>query len=484
MIFGYIIRNEVDLQYSERCNHKITVNNNVGSDFLLENTESKQVNAVEEKAEKKAKSEKKVKKKQKYNRLRHKIWFKIARPLLWLYLKITSNFKCTKAKLKKGQPYLLLGNHTSELDPLMVICSVPGVVHAMASDHLFKHAIFNGFIRHIAEPIPVVRAQMDLTSIKEALQAKKDGGHVLIFPEANCCYNAKTSHISSATAKLVKQFKLPVAIFGIKGGYLTHPRWSNSWRRGKITCEVTKIIEVDELAKMSVDEVYEVLCDAMYVNDMEHQREQMVYYHGHDLLDGAERMLYQCPKCGGLATMKSKGSSIGCTECGYTVKMNHYGFFEGNEVIFDSIDKWDEYQREQAVKMVTEGNYDQTGETPLLISHADKLYKSKRAAPNRIVAEGTFALYSDRLEFVGEKAYERNEAGDLECIGPKTYVWKLNDISKMSCVSKNKVQIAVGEKEYYEIHSKHTYRSAYAYMIYFYCLKRHAQGKPLDYFGM
>ena len=54
----------------------------------------------------------------------------------------------------------------------------------------------------------------------------------------------------------------------------------------------------------------------------------------------------------------------------------------------------------------------------------------------------------------------------------------------MSCVSKNKVQISVGEKDYYEIHSPHTYRSAYAYMIYFYCFKRHAQGKPLDYFGM
>jgi 1-acyl-sn-glycerol-3-phosphate acyltransferase/DNA-directed RNA polymerase subunit RPC12/RpoP len=427
---------------------------------------------------------KKAKRKQKYNRLRHKFWFGIGKPLILIYLKIAANFKRTKAGLKKGQPYLLLGNHTNELDPLMVICSVPGVVHALASDHLFKHAIFGKFVRHIAEPIPIVRAQMDLTSIKEALQAKKDGGSVLIFPEANCCFNAKTSHISSATAKLVKQFKLPVAIFNTKGGYLTHPRWSNSWRRGKTTCELVKVIEADELAKMSVDEIYTEICDALYVNDMEYQREHMVYYRGHDLLDGAERALYQCPKCGSLSTMKSSGDSISCTECGYTVTMNHYGFFEGDDVIFDSVDKWDEWQREQAVKFVNEGNYDQTGKTPILISRADKLIKSKRAHPNRIMAEGTFALYCDRIEFVGDKAYERNEKGELECIGPKTYVWKFGDISKMSCVSKNKVQIAVGEKEYYEVHSKETYRSAYAYMIYFYCLKRKAQGKPLDYFGM
>ncbi len=453
----------------------------MGSDFLLESVEKTDKAEKEDKKDKSAKKKKKV---QKYNRTRHKIWFKVARPLLNLFLRCFANFRRTKNDLKKDQPYLILGNHTCELDPLMVICSVPGVVHALASDHLFKHKIFNGFVRHIAEPIPIVRAQMDLTSIKEALQAKKDGGSVLIFPEANCCFNAKTSHISSATAKLVKQFKLPVAIFNTKGGYLTHPRWANSWRRGKVTCELVRVIEADELAKMSVDEIYAALCEAMDFNDMDYQREQMSYYHGHDLLDGAERALYQCPKCGKLSSMKSDGDSIGCTECGYTVTMNHYGFFEGDEVIFDSIDKWDAYQREQAVKLVSEGNYDQTGETPLLISHADKLIKSKRAHPNRIMAEGTFALYCDRIEFVGDKAYERNEAGELECIGPKTYVWHFNEISKMSCISKNKVQIAVGEKEYYEVHSKETYRSAYAYMIYFYCLKRHAQGKPLDYFGM
>ncbi len=431
-----------------------------------------------------AAEKKKKKTHRKYNRLRHKFWFKVGRPPVCLYLKIMANFKRTDAGLKKGQPYLLLCNHTHELDPLMVICSVPGVVHALASDHLFKHAIFGKFVRWLGEPIPIVRAQLDLTSIKEALQAKKDGGSILIFPEANCCFNAKTSRISSATAKLVKQFKLPVAIFNVKGGYLTHPRWSSSWRRGRTTCDLVRLIEADELAKMSVDEVLQELREALYFNEMDYQREHMVYYHGHDLLDGAERALYQCPKCSSIGSMKSRGDSISCTRCGYSVTMNHYGFFEGEDVIFDSIDKWDEYQREQAVKLVSEGNYDKAGLTPVLITRENTLVKSKRAHPNRIMAEGVFALYCDRVEFVGDKAYERNEQGELECIGPKTYVWHFNDISKVSCVSKNKLQIAVGEKEYYEVHSKTTYRSAYAYMIYFYCLKRQAQGKPLDYFGM
>lgn len=429
-------------------------------------------------------NDKKKKSAQKYNRPRHKFWFTVARPLVYIYLRIVANFKRTENDLKKDQQYLIMCNHTCELDPVMVVLSAPGVIHALASDHLFKHAIFGKFVRYIAEPIPIVRAQVDLKSIKEALCAKKDGGSILIFPEANCCFSGKTSHISHATAKLVKQFKMPVALFNVKGGYLTHPKWCNSWRKGRTTCELVRVIEPDELAQMSVDEAYDVICDALDFNDMEYQREQMVYYKGHDLLEGAERMLYQCPKCGSLSTMHSHGDWLSCAECGYEVRLNHYGFFEGEDVVIDSFDKWDDWQREQAVKLVTEGNYDSSGKEPILISESDELYRAKRAEHNVLVGVGSFALYCDRLEFCTKNAYEKDEAGDLHNIGPKNYVWKFSEISKISCVSKNKVQMSAGEKEYYEIHSPNTYRSAYAYMIYFYCFKRHEQGKPLDYFGM
>ncbi|MBQ1413480.1 MAG: 1-acyl-sn-glycerol-3-phosphate acyltransferase, partial [Clostridia bacterium] len=204
-------------------------------------------------AQKSEKNGRNGKKTQKYNLPRHKIWFTVAKPLVYLYLKMVANFKRQKNDLKKGQPYLMLCNHICELDPLMVIVSAPGVIHALASDHLFKHAIFGKFVRHVAEPIPIVRAQMDLKSIKEAMQAKKDGGSILIFPEANCCFSGKTSYIAPATAKLVKQFKMPVALFNVKGGYLTHPKWCHSWRKGRTTCELVRVIEADELAKMSVD---------------------------------------------------------------------------------------------------------------------------------------------------------------------------------------------------------------------------------------
>ena len=425
----------------------------------------------------------KKKPKQKYNLPRHKFWFAIGKPLTMAFLKYKANFRRTKNGLTK-RPYMILCNHACDLDPLMVIDSVPGVVHALASDHLFKHPVFGKFVAHIASPIPIVRAQMDLKSIQEAMQVRKDGGSLLIFPEANCCFSSKTSYIAPAIAKLVKKFKMPLALFNVRGSYLTKPRWSNSWRRGRTSCVLVRVIEPEELAAMSVDEIYTAICEALSFNEMEYQRENHFSFKGHDLLEGAERMLYQCPKCGKMMTMKSEGDSIFCTACGYRVTMNAEGFFEGDDVVFDSFDQWDDWQREQAVRLVREGNYDATGETPVIFTPSNELYKAKRAEKNVLMGEGSLALYCDRFVFETENAVETDDEGNVTDLGPKQYVWHFDDITKLSCVHKNRIQIAVGEKEYYEIHSQNTYRSAYAYMIYFYCLKRHAQGKELDFFGM
>ena len=235
---------------------------------------------------------------------------------------------------------------------------------------------------------------------------------------------------------------------------------------------------------MSVDEIYDAICEALSFNEMEYQREHHFTFKGHDLMDGAERMLYQCPKCGKMMVMKSEGDSIFCTECGYKVTMNREGFLEGDDVVFDSFDRWDDWQREQAVRLVSEGHYDATGKTPVIITPENELYKAKRAEKNVLMGEGSFALYSDRFVFDTPNAVETDEEGNTVDLGPKQFVWHFDDITKLSCVHKNRIQIAVGEKEYFEIHSANTYRSAYAYMIYFYCLKRHAQGKKLDFFGM
>ena len=432
---------------------------------------------------KNGKNGKNGKNEKKYNLPRHKFWFAIGKPLTMAFLKYKANFRRTKNGLTK-RPYMILCNHACDLDPLMVIDSVPGVVHALASDHLFKHPVFGKFVAHIASPIPIVRAQMDLKSIQEAMQVRKDGGSLLIFPEANCCFSSKTSYIAPAIAKLVKKFKMPLALFNVRGSYLTKPRWSNSWRRGRTSCVLVRVIEPEELAAMSVDEIYAAICEALSFNEMEYQRENHFSFKGHDLLDGAERMLYQCPKCGKMMTMKSEGDSIFCTACGYRVTMNAEGFFEGDDVVFDSFDQWDDWQREQAVRLVREGNYDATGETPVIFTPSNELYKAKRAEKNVLMGEGSLALYCDRFVFETENAVETDDEGNVTDLGPKQYVWHFDDITKLSCVHKNRIQIAVGEKEYYEIHSQNTYRSAYAYMIYFYCLKRHAQGKELDFFGM
>ena len=148
------------------------INSNKEVTIVSETEEKATVNASADKNDKavnKDKNQKKKKPEKKYNLPRHKFWFGIGKPLTLAFLKFKANFKRTKNDLTK-RPYMILCNHACDLDPLMVINSVPGVVHALASDHLFKHPMFGKFVAHIASPIPIVRAQMDLKSIQEMLK--------------------------------------------------------------------------------------------------------------------------------------------------------------------------------------------------------------------------------------------------------------------------------------------------------------------------
>ena len=50
--------------------------------------------------------------------------------------------------------------------------------------------------------------------------------------------------------------------------------------------------------------------------------------------------------------MRSKNDIFKCSKCGYEVRYNKYGFFEGDNVIFDDTHKWNVFQINETKKML------------------------------------------------------------------------------------------------------------------------------------
>ena len=404
-----------------------------------------------------------------YNRTRHKIIFAVCKPLARVFLRLGFNWH--NMHLPKDAPkfkqYVALSNHNSDLDVIALCCALPGVCHFVASDHILKWKPWGSVIKFGCEPIAISRAQMDLKAIKDTIRCKKEGGSIGIFPEGGCSYTGRTTYIASATAKLVKQLGLPVYMYGIEGDFLMTPCPAENVRRGHVQNVLRKWLTAEEVAEMSIDDLLSCIRENLYVDAYAVQREKMYVYKGKDKAEGLETSLYKCPKCGALCKMESRGDDYFCNECGYKVTVNDYGFFEGEDVVFDSITAWDDWQREEIVRCVNEGEYDLTGNTPILQDEGEIITISEKAKDTQTLGSGTFSMYYDRFELHGENV---------------DFVWPFSDIEKLRATERDHLTFSTGGDTYVNLTNEHS-RSSYKYMLHYNALKRHAKGKPMDNFG-
>ena len=86
-----------------------------------------------------------------------------------------------KENITKNNSLVLAGNHTSWLDPLLLIAVVPRKVHFLAKVELFKG--IEGFVVRNMGCIPVNRKIHDKDSLKSAKDVLKTGEVIGIFPE-------------------------------------------------------------------------------------------------------------------------------------------------------------------------------------------------------------------------------------------------------------------------------------------------------------
>ncbi len=409
------------------------------------------------------------KKKKTYRLFRHRVVFAVVKPLARIFIRLKCGWR--KPIKPKGTPkfkqYVVLANHNNDFDTPGLATAIPGPCQFVASDHILKWKV-GRLINWACGPIAISRAQLDLKAIKEILQCKKEGGSIGIFPEGGCTYTGRTGYIAPATAKLVKQLGLPVYLYGIEGSFLMKPIAAKNMRKGREWCVLRKTLTAEEVAAMSVNELHECICENLHVDAYATQREKMYKYKGKDLAAELEVSLYRCPKCGAMCQMHGEGNTFSCKACGYSLKYNVYGFFEGEDVIFDNITDWDDWQRKEIVRCIEEGEYDLTGKTPIFVDEDEIFIESEKAHEKATAGKGTFYMYSDRFELHGDGIDQ---------------VWYFDKIEKLRATNRSHLSFSVGGETYIDLKSERV-RSSYKYMLNYNALKLWAKGKPIDFFGV
>lgn len=405
--------------------------------------------------------------------------FAFLRPLFRAYNRHA--FRCQPAPdpgLATGQPAIVLSNHIGNFDPFLLATSFRQPVFFVASDHIFRLGLISRLIKFLVAPIPIVKSHIDLRTIRTISGIIKDGGIIGLFPEGNRNFNGLTGTIPVSTGKLVRQLKATLLIYRLRGGYMTTPRWARYRREGIIQVELARRVDPDELAAMTADEITRLIQDSINVDAFADQNVKPVHYPGKKLAEYLERVLFVCPRCLGLDTLRSNDDHFRCS-CGFDVKTNDLGFFEPADEwskerasagqLMDTVGAWDLWQRQAVADMISSGKHiDMTGQTPIFTDHGEVLAICQRAYRNTRLGKGTLSMYADRLEFEGLQA------------GLKVY--PIDMLDRVTLHGPQVLQFSVTGGDVYECRSRKA-RSAFKYMIVYFELIRHLKGDAHGFFG-
>jgi len=118
---------------------------------------------------------------------------------------------------------LILSNHQSLFDPIMVGLSFDRRLNYMARDTLFGFPPFRWLIQSL-DAIPIDREGLGLAGLKETLRRLKQGEMVLIFPEGTRSQDGEVASLKPGFSALAKRARVPLVPVALDGAYQAWPR--------------------------------------------------------------------------------------------------------------------------------------------------------------------------------------------------------------------------------------------------------------------
>lgn len=331
-----------------------------------------------------------MKKQKKWTKFRHRIVRNIAGGVIGLYSRWKYGVKADRFQEQGHRAYLILLNHQTPFDQFFVGMSFKQPVYYLATEDIFSNGWISSLIRWLVAPIPIKKQTTDIGAVMNCIKVAREGGTIAIAPEGNRTYSGKTEYMSSSIAALARKLKLPIALYRIEGGYGVQPRWSDVIRKGKIHAYVSRVIEPEEYAGLTNEELFDIIEKELTVNEGVSDG----IFRSNRRAEYLERAVYVCPYCG-LSTFESNRNEIECKKChrkieyGADKKLTGVGF----SFPFEYVTQWYDYQKEyvcslDVTQFTHEPLYRDTARLSEVIVYKRKVLLRKAAS---------ISLYGDRI---------------------------------------------------------------------------------------
>lgn len=166
--------------------------------------------------------------------------------------------------IPKSGGALVVSNHQSHLDPILVGLSCDRRLNFVARDTLFGFPPFRWLIYSL-DAIPIDREGIGLGGLKESLRRLKAGEMLLIFPEGTRTPDGDVGHLKPGFLALARRSKVPLLPVAIDGAF-------DSWPKRNLLPGLA-VIHVRYAKPLSPDEVSR-LDDASLLAEVDHRIRQ------------------------------------------------------------------------------------------------------------------------------------------------------------------------------------------------------------------
>ena len=362
--------------------------------------------------------------------IRHKFVYHFLRILIGLPIMAICNYSYDYRKIE-GRPVLILSNHNSDFDPLLMVITMKRHFKFVASANIMSGPI-GKVIKFLVGPIPREKGAGADSTVKLIIDNLDAGIDVAMFPEGNKSWDGSTNFISKRTAEIFKQTKCGLVTFRFDGGYLRSPRWSKYSRRGKLHGAIVNEYSYEQLKDLSVDEIYDIIVKDMQADAFQYQDQHYLKYRGKALAEGIENLAYLCPVCHSFDSIHAHGDEFGC-DCGMKAVYDEYGYLKGEQIKdYDNTVKWNAFQK------------------GWLIEHKNELKKKTKKPFSRDEGLHMYQIVSNERVLLRDNL-KSEIYGDRFCISDgngfgMTFNWK--DIGKIGMFRNNALYLTYGDERY------------------------------------
>lgn len=262
-----------------------------------------------------------------------RLWRLLA-PLIRLVLRRwLKEVKVTGLEHLSGGPYLMLMQHTTRLDPLILTSYVNQPIRFMVTEPVMFPSIKATMLNWSGQ-VSKRKLMPDTLPMRTLKAWAKQGSSICLFPEGQFPWNEKPRELMPGISQLVHFFALPVITISVVNGYRLKPIWAKSARRISAQLVINPPVvfnQSDKISQTIVKQFQENQSSAHQFNTS-----------GKCLAHGLSEFWLYCPNCITPYTLIDKGNHTCCKACNKQWKVHTDNTLLANDTHTTVTEVWDQ----------------------------------------------------------------------------------------------------------------------------------------------